>query len=87
LSAFAALRNAHVGLFKMLPAEAWERIGQHPEYGALTLKQLACHLADHDQSHIAQLEKIRSAARSSGTAVRKPKTGPRAKTRRRSAVR
>jgi hypothetical protein len=77
LSAFAALRNAHVSLFKMLPAEAWQRVGQHPEYGALTLKQLAGHLADHDQNHIVQLENLRSAAKPPRRATRKPKARPR----------
>ena len=53
----------------------------------LTLKQLAGHLADHDQNHIVQLENLRSAARPARRKVRKPKTGPRAKNRPRSARR
>lgn len=87
LSAFAALRHAHVGLFKMLPAEAWEKSGQHPEYGTLTLKELAGHLADHDQNHIVQLENLRSEAKPARRKARKSKTGPRAKNRPRSARR
>lgn len=87
LAAFAALRNAHVGLFKLLPAEAWERAGQHPEYGALTLKQLAGHLADHDQNHIVQLENLRSAAKPARRATRKPKAGSGVKTAPRAARR
>jgi uncharacterized damage-inducible protein DinB len=58
LAAFGALRNAHVVLFKSLAAESWERSGRHPDYGVLTLKQLVSHLASHDQSHVAQIERL-----------------------------
>jgi uncharacterized damage-inducible protein DinB len=58
LAAFGALRNAHVALFKSLPVESWEKSGQHPNYGVLTLNQLVSHLASHDQSHVAQIERL-----------------------------
>lgn len=58
LAAFGALRQAHVALFRMLPEPDWDKSGQHPEYGPLTLRQLVSHLADHDQTHLAQLERL-----------------------------
>jgi len=58
LATFAALRAGHVSLLRSLPPESWEKAGQHPEYGALTLGQIVIHLVQHDLNHIAQVERL-----------------------------
>lgn len=58
LAMFAALRNGHVSLLKSLPPEIWDKTGQHPDYGALTLGQIVSHLVQHDLNHIAQVERL-----------------------------
>ncbi len=77
---FAALRKGHVALFKSLPDEAWEKGGVHPEYGTLTLRQLIHHLADHDRSHIAQIERLCPPA--AAPEKRRPSSKGRARSRR-----
>lgn len=58
LASFIALRNGHVALLKSLPEETCDKGGVHPEYGKLTLRQLICHLADHDRGHTARVESL-----------------------------
>ena len=58
LATFTALRNGNVSLFKSLPQGSWEKTGQHPEYGAISLGQLLSHLVQHDLNHIAQVERL-----------------------------
>jgi len=58
LASFIALRNGHVALLKSLPEETWNKGGVHAEYGNLTLRQLICHLADHDRGHTARVESL-----------------------------
>lgn len=79
LASFTALRGQHLSLFRLLPPEAWDRTGKHPEYGPLSLRQLVVHLVDHDRNHTAQVERLAGALRGSNT-KKKPKAR---KTRRR----
>jgi hypothetical protein len=58
LATFKALRSGHIALLKSLPRSAWNKSGQHPSYGALTLRQIVTHLADHDRNHVAQVERL-----------------------------
>ena len=58
LASFSALRAAHIALFKSLPQSAWGKSGRHPEYGELTLRHLVVHLSDHDDNHLAQVERL-----------------------------
>jgi hypothetical protein len=58
LATFLALRSSNLAMFKALPKSAWNKKGQHPEYGALSLKQLVVHMTDHDRNHVAQVEKL-----------------------------
>jgi uncharacterized damage-inducible protein DinB len=58
LALFSQLRNANVGLLKTTPEENWEKVGQHPQYGALTLRQIVHHLVQHDRNHLAQVEAL-----------------------------
>lgn len=62
LATFQALRSGHVALLKGLPEAAWNKAGQHPSYGELTLRQLVAHLVDHDRNHTAQVENLSRAA-------------------------
>jgi uncharacterized damage-inducible protein DinB len=62
LSSFASVRGSNLALLKSLPEQAWDRSGQHAEYGELTLRQLVLHLAYHDRNHTGQVEKLLSAA-------------------------
>jgi len=74
VATFAALRNGHVSLFKSLPPEDWDKGGQHPQYGALTLRQIVSHLVQHDLNHIAQVERLSPPpAKPRRKAVAKPK--------------
>ena len=58
LATFLALRGGHLAMFKALPKSAWNKKGQHQDYGALSLKQLVVHIADHDRNHVAQVERL-----------------------------
>ncbi len=78
LTAFSSLRNANISLFKLLSKESWEKAGMHPEYGRLTLRQIAGHLVDHDLNHLAQVERLLP-QKASVAKKTKPKAKPKAK--------
>jgi hypothetical protein len=59
---FRESRQATVERLRGLSLEQWQRQGEHEEFGPVTLLQQASYFARHDQSHLAQLEKIREAA-------------------------
>jgi uncharacterized damage-inducible protein DinB len=58
IATFKVLRTGHIAILKALSRSAWNRIGQHPDYGALTLRQLVVHIADHDKNHVAQVQRL-----------------------------
>ncbi|MGH2561000.1 MAG: DinB family protein [Thermomicrobiales bacterium] len=51
---FRALRGQLVELLRGLPAEVWERRGEHGVFGSVTLHWLADHVCDHDGEHLQQ---------------------------------
>ena len=59
LESFAALRRANVALLQNLGPTVFDRHGIHPEYGRLTVRQLAIHWAAHDENHLGQLQALR----------------------------
>jgi uncharacterized damage-inducible protein DinB len=61
LESFAALRKQNLALLRVLPKSVWTQVSPHPEYGNLSLRDLVVHLANHDRSHTAQVERIASA--------------------------
>ncbi|MBZ5499186.1 MAG: DinB family protein [Acidobacteriia bacterium] len=58
LACFKVLRAGDIALLKSLPRSAWNKGGQHPSYGALTLRQIVTHLVDHDRNHVAAIERL-----------------------------
>lgn len=59
LALFENLRVATVGLFRRMRYAEWENTGVHPEWGALTVRQLLELYADHGERHIGQILAIR----------------------------
>jgi hypothetical protein len=58
---FRESRQATIGRLSGLNAEQWLRIGEHEEFGPVTLLQQASYFARHDHSHLGQVEAIRRA--------------------------
>ena len=56
LEHFRELRTRLVDYLRSLPEDAWERIGEHEMYGAITLRWMTDHICDHDQQHFAQMQ-------------------------------
>ena len=54
LAQFAELRERLVAYLTDLPAEAWQREGDHSAYGRITLQWMADHICDHDREHLQQ---------------------------------
>jgi uncharacterized damage-inducible protein DinB len=60
LDLFKRLRQTTYRLLAQTPAEAWrQRGGIHPEYGAITLRNLLELYADHGERHIGQILGLR----------------------------
>ena len=57
LAAFRRRRGEVLALLGGLSAEQWRRGGRHPTQGRLTIGDFAASLADHDDNHVAQLER------------------------------
>jgi DinB superfamily len=74
LENFSALRKQNLALLKLLPRSAWSMASPHPEYGALSLRELVVHLAYHDRNHAQQVERI---AKALGGGKRKKKSAKR----------
>ncbi len=55
LSDFATQRAASLGILHMLSKDDWERQGNQPEYGILTVAMWVDHWIEHDTTHIAQI--------------------------------
>ncbi len=60
LETFRRIRAENYELLKDLPEAAFERVGTHSERGPLTLKQLVQLVAEHAESHAAQLRTRRA---------------------------
>jgi hypothetical protein len=57
LATFAAERAALVAWLGSLGASDWSRAGTHEEGGAVSLRDIADHLARHDLEHLGQLSR------------------------------
>jgi hypothetical protein len=60
LETFRRIRAENYELLKELPEAAFGRVGLHTERGPLTLKQLTQLIAEHAESHAAQLRARRA---------------------------
>jgi hypothetical protein len=55
LSLLALLRQHTVHLFERATAHDWAKVGTHPEYGEVTLRNLLELYADHTERHVEQI--------------------------------
>jgi len=60
LETFRRIRAENYELLKALPEAAFDRVGLHSERGPLTLKRLTQLIAEHAESHAAQLRARRA---------------------------
>jgi DinB superfamily/ChrR Cupin-like domain len=102
LEQFGALRRANLSFVEKLSDAELARDGDHPEYGSMTVRQLMNRLQRHQEQHLRQIERIKSAlglrvssqpdvsgviaAHSSAAATRKITDGIRVRTLWRSGV-
>ena len=59
ISKFRLSREAMLIQLRSAPAECWSRIGQHDEFGPVTLQQQCSYFARHEHWHMAQMTRIR----------------------------
>ena len=59
LSTFQQVRYGTAELLRECSAEAWERTGNHPQIGTVTVADLVLFGADHVDEHVAQLRTMR----------------------------
>ena len=64
LGAFTVARKHLVRVLSVLPPEAWQRVGVHPESGAHTLYACAQGFVRHDQRHMGRIAQILAEDRS-----------------------
>jgi hypothetical protein len=55
LTAFIAFRGQHVAVLSILVPQQWERVGQHNEFGRITIFDMIIHKVNHDAIHCAQI--------------------------------
>jgi hypothetical protein len=55
---FAASREATVDRLRAMPPEAWRRTGVHATYGRLDIAGLLEVMLEHDEAHLAELERL-----------------------------
>jgi phytoene dehydrogenase-like protein len=55
LAAFIHFRRQHIAELEALPADQWERIGQHEEQGNISIGSHTLHIVSHDMIHAAQI--------------------------------
>ena len=60
LDLLGALRRSVLPLLRRAQGADWERWGEHPEYGKVTLRNLLELYADHTERHAAQILEIRA---------------------------
>ena len=55
---FSALRKQNLVLLKLVPKGVWSQQASHPEYGTISLREMVTHLATHDRTHLAQIQRL-----------------------------
>ena len=55
---FGALRKQNLILLKLVPKGVWSQHASHPEYGTVSLREMVTHMATHDRTHLAQIERL-----------------------------
>lgn len=60
LKLFEYLRRASSAIFHQARNGDWQKTGNHPEFGPLTLRQLLELYADHSERHLAQILDLRA---------------------------
>ena len=58
---FRRSRESMLSQLRAAPPEVWQHIGQHTEFGPVTLQQQCTYFAKHEQWHMAQITHIRHA--------------------------
>jgi uncharacterized damage-inducible protein DinB len=58
---FRQSRTAMLDQLRTISADYWTRLGQHNEFGPVTLQQQCSYFAKHEQWHMAQITRIRHA--------------------------
>lgn len=59
MSAFQQARYGTAELLRECSPDAWERAGNHPQVGVVTVADLVARGADHVDEHVAQLQAMR----------------------------
>ncbi len=63
LHLFAALRASTAALLRLLPDEAWERLGVHEEQGEVSVFDLFMLYLDHGKIHLEQITQLKRSFR------------------------
>ncbi len=58
---FRLSRASMLTQLRSAPADRWTNVGQHNEFGPVTLQQQCTYFAKHEQWHMAQITRMRSA--------------------------
>jgi hypothetical protein len=58
---FWFLRRLNLALLERLTEEQLERKGRHPNYGPVTVRNLAERITEHQERHLGQIERIKTA--------------------------
>ena len=58
---FRLSREAMLTQLRSAPADRWTNVGQHAEFGPVTLQQQCTYFVKHEQWHMAQITRIRRA--------------------------
>lgn len=61
LKLFTLMRHSSAALLRLLPVEAWERTGIHPERGVITLYDIFTMYLEHGRIHLEQIETLKKA--------------------------
>ncbi|GAC1358248.1 MAG: hypothetical protein NVSMB44_05530 [Ktedonobacteraceae bacterium] len=59
LKLFSAQRSASAALLRLIPLEAWERVGNHTENGHMTVYDLFITYLEHGKAHLQQIKHIK----------------------------
>ena len=62
LERWRILRQSTLRLLESLDAEGWKRVGLHAERGEESVEKIALLLAEHDRSHMEQMESAAAAS-------------------------